>query len=66
MLVALISETGIRFMDVSVLTPEIRLAVKTPVRVRTSTKGGTTVEDGMRIGSRRFVRMDDHTYVEKN
>lgn len=61
MKVALIAETGIRFMDVSVLVPEIRVPTARRVTLFPSREAITKVP----LNVRRFVRMDDHTYVEK-
>lgn len=60
MQVALISDRGIRFMDVSILHEEIRL--EEPVRADLVLKYGHWPPPAYR----RFVKMDDHTYGEKN
>ena len=61
MTVALIAETGIRFMDVQILRDEIRVPMRQTVYASTRIRAE-------KIGHsyRRFVKMDDHTYVEKD
>ena len=63
MLVALIAETGIRMMDVSTLVPELRCPVERRFK---ATFHPNRIPSYDPIPVRRFVKMDDHTYVEKD
>lgn len=66
--VALIAESGIRLMDVDALRDEIRLPVGSGRRLRKVYTNASTMTFDMPSERlyRRFVRMDDHTYVEKD
>ena len=66
MTVALIAESGIRFMDLPVLLDEIRISVPQRITWRYVTATGTNLEAPPLNTYRRFVKMDDHTYVEKD
>mgnify|MGYP003575479840 CR=1 FL=1 len=65
MTVALIAESGIRFMDLPVLLPEIRVPVPVASRLRVTVLATTSVSMP-RSTYRRFVKADDHTYIEKD
>ena len=64
MTVALIAESGIRFMDLPVLLDEIRISL--PQRVTWRFAPDASVVTKPQSAYRRFVKMDDHTYVEKD
>ena len=63
MTVALIAESGIRFMDLPVLLDEIRVSVARGEHVH----HGRYLKSAVSVTTyRRFVKMDEHTYVEKD
>ena len=63
MTVALIAETGVRIVDIPFLLPELRFPLTdVPARIRV-----WLAQEGQYVPAyRRFVRMDEHTYVEKD
>ena len=63
MTVALIAETGVQLLDVPTLLDELRI----PIRTRFAASQAM-LEMGYRppYKFRRYVKMDDHTYVEKD
>ena len=65
MTVALIAETGIRFMDLPVLLDEIRIASPQKIVWKYVTTDSHVATKPLNT-YRRFVKMDDHTYVERD
>lgn len=63
MTVALIAETGVSLIEIPNLQPEIRVAISKKIPAYASAKFAVSK---ITHGYRRFVRMDDHTYVEKD